>query len=335
MLVILSYELFYKTLIHSKYIYSFSYLYISGRFFNLLVYPIFLFFVYSITRQAFRLRVQHWLLIIVVTAFIISNNYWALSLSESEKLDNLNRFYEDRRPGSFNYWANWKTLIKGTLYPLTFVSIIGYEYFRFRRENKNLPKEILLNILLVVISLFFLYNQLANILYKVLERSTGWSMIEWPVDITFLSVIIALLACLTLMVNGGAHFLPPSRYASSALDSEQYERIVTSVTSLIKDKQLFKDPELSLQKASKLMELNQSYLSQAINHHLGIRFNDFINQFRVDEAKRQLIDSSNAHLTIEAIAEKCGFQSKSTFYRIFKKGTGMTPKEYVSTENES
>ena len=334
MLLTLSYELFYKTLIHSKLIYSFAGLYISGRFFNLLVYPIFLFFVYSITKKEFRLQIKHWLLILIVLVFIIGNNYYALSLSTVEKLDNLDRFYADTRPGSFNYWANWKTLLQGTLIPLVFVGMIAYEFFCFRRENSSLAKQTLLNILLAVIVLFFLFNQLSNLIYKGLETVTGWSMIEWPVDIVFLSLVIALLSFIALLVNSGASFLPPSKYVSSSLATENYEEIILRITRTIKEKELFKQTDFSLQSLSKQVDSNPSYLSQAINHHLGMRFNDFINQFRVEEAKQQLLDLENAHLTIEAIAELCGFQSKSTFFRAFKKATGLTPKQYVKAQKE-
>jgi AraC-like DNA-binding protein len=335
MLLLLSYELFYKTLIHSKFIYSFPALYISGRFFNLLVYPVFLFFVFSVTKTNFRLRTKHWLLIISALTFIVFNYFSSLSLSTDEKLNNLNLFYADTRPGAFNYWANWKTLLKGTIIPLVFVGMITYEFFRFKKENSSAPKKTLLNILLAVIFLFFLFNLFSNLIYKGLQTTIDWSMIEWPVDIVFLSLVIALLSCIALLVNSGISFLPPSKYASSSLDEENYDEIISQVSLAMKEKELYKQADFNLQRLSKHLNSNPSYLSQAINHHLGMRFNDYINQFRVEEAKQQLLAPQNRHLTIEAIAELCGFQSKSTFFRAFKKVTGLTPKQFVNAQKES
>lgn len=335
LLFLLSYELFYKTLIHSKLIYSFPTLYISGRFFNLLVYPVFLFFVLSITRSNFRLRVKHWILIISIVAFILINYFPSLSLSVDQKLENLDLFYQDIRPGPFNYWKNWQTLLKGTIIPLAFVSLIAFEFFRFTRDNHSTPKKILLYILLTVISFFFLFNMSSNLLYKRLEIASGWSMIEWPVDIFFLSVVIALLSLTALLVNSGVAFLPPSKYASSSLNKNSYDEIISEISRVIKEKQLYKQFDFNLQLLSDELNSNSGYISQTINHGLGIRFNDYINQFRVEEAKLQLRSSENNHITIEAISELCGFKSKSTFFRAFKKETGLTPKQFIQDSKKS
>lgn len=329
LLFLLSYEMFYKTLIHSKLIYSFPALYISGRFFNLLVYPVFLFFVLSITRPNFRLRVKHWMLLSTIIAFILINYFPSLSLSIDQKLENLELFYKDTRPGSFNYWKNWKTLLKGTIIPLVFVSLIALEFFRFTKNNQSRPKKILLYILLIVTSSFFLFNLFSNLIYKRLEIVSGWSMIEWPVDIFFLSVVIALLSLIALLVNSGVTFLPPSKYTSSSLNKNSYNEMTSEISRVIREKQLYKQFDFNLQLLSDELNSNSSYISQTINHGLGIRFNDYINQFRVEEAKRQLRSSENKHLTIEAISELCGFKSKSTFFRAFKKETGLTPKQFV------
>lgn len=335
LLFLLSYELFYKTLIHSKLIYSFPTLYISGRFFNLLVYPVFLFFVLSITRPNFRLRIKHWILISTIIAFILINYFPSLSLSIDQKLENLDLFYQDTRPGPFNYWNNWQTLLKGTIIPLVFVSSIAFEFFRFTRDNHSTPKKILLYILLTVISFFFLFNLSSNLLYKRLEIVSGWSMIEWPVDIFFLSVVIALLSFTALLVNSGVAFLPPSKYASSSLNKNSYDEMISEISRIIREKQLYKQFDFNLQLLSDELNSNSGYISQTINHGLGIRFNDYINQFRVEEAKLQLRSSENNHITIEAISELCGFKSKSTFFRAFKKETGLTPKQFIQDSKKS
>ena len=335
LLFLLSYELFYKTLIHSKLIYSCPTLYISGRFFNLLVYPVLLFFVLSITRPNFRLRVKHWILISTVLAFIIINYYPSLSLSIDRKLENIDLFYKDTRPGSFDYWKNWQTLLKGTVIPLVFVSLTAFEFFRFSKDNRNAPKKVLLYILLAVISFFFLFNLFSNFIYKKLGVASGWSMIEWPVDIFFLSVVIALLSLVALFVNSGVTFLPLSKYASSSLNKNSYAKITSEISRIIQEKQLYKQFDFSLQLLSDELNSNSSYISQAINHGLGMRFNDYINQFRIEEAKRQLRSSENKHLTIEAISELCGFKSKSTFFRAFKKETGLTPRQYIENNKKS
>jgi AraC-like DNA-binding protein len=165
--------------------------------------------------------------------------------------------------------------------------------------------------------------------------ASGWSMIEWPVDIFFLSAVIALLSFTALLVNSGVTFLPPSKYASSSLNKNSYDALISEISQVIREKKLYKQFDINLQLLSAELNSNSSYISQAINHGLGMRFNDYINQFRVEEAKRQLQSSENKHLTIEAISELCGFKSKSTFFRAFKKETGLTPKKFLQNSEKS
>lgn len=77
--------------------------------------------------------------------------------------------------------------------------------------------------------------------------------------------------------------------------------------------------------------ISTGYLSQIINKHAGQCFSDYINAFRIAEAKNMLLDSAYQNYTIDAIAFEAGFKSKSNFYTVFKKLTLQTPKQYQST----
>ena len=69
-------------------------------------------------------------------------------------------------------------------------------------------------------------------------------------------------------------------------------------------------------------------LSQALNGVLGVSFSDFVNGYRVDEAKRLLRDPARQDDTILAVLYDAGFNSKSAFNRVFKLRTGETPSSY-------
>ena len=92
---------------------------------------------------------------------------------------------------------------------------------------------------------------------------------------------------------------------------------------------LFEDPDLSLMKMSQLLNVNTSVLSKIINQAFKKNFNDFVNQYRVDDFIAQLKANRHKQETLLALAFGSGFNSKSTFNRVFKKFTGLTPKEYV------
>lgn len=91
------------------------------------------------------------------------------------------------------------------------------------------------------------------------------------------------------------------------------------------------DPDLSLIDLARRLKTNASILSPVINAGTGKNFNDFVNQYRVDAFKRQALDPANSHLSLLGIAFDCGFNSKATFNRAFKKLSGQSPREFVES----
>ncbi|OJJ21460.1 hypothetical protein BKI52_13000 [marine bacterium AO1-C] len=104
--------------------------------------------------------------------------------------------------------------------------------------------------------------------------------------------------------------------------------------AMIKDK-LFLNPTLSLKEVSDILEVNQRSLSQAINQHFQKSFREVINEYRIEEVKTKLNDENLKKQSILGIAMDCGFNSEASFYRIFKKSTGMSPSKYKDQQNAS
>ena len=90
----------------------------------------------------------------------------------------------------------------------------------------------------------------------------------------------------------------------------------------------FMDGDLTVQKLADRLSISTAHLSQTINEQRGQTFSDFINSYRVEEAKRKLLDPACKHLSVLGIAEEVGFNSKSSFNAVFKKHTDMTPSEF-------
>ena len=89
------------------------------------------------------------------------------------------------------------------------------------------------------------------------------------------------------------------------------------------------DPVLNLNDLAKKLSTNSSVLSKVINDGTGRNFNDFINYYRVQEVIHKLKAGEQQTQTLLGIAYDCGFNSKATFNRSFKKVTGKTPKEFM------
>lgn len=102
----------------------------------------------------------------------------------------------------------------------------------------------------------------------------------------------------------------------------------TEIDDYIVKNQKFLNPHFSLESLSVEIDKSMSSLSKLMNAHAGSNFSDYINKYRVLEAKRLLADSDFSAYTIVAIGLECGFNSKSTFYTAFKKFTGATPSAF-------
>lgn len=99
------------------------------------------------------------------------------------------------------------------------------------------------------------------------------------------------------------------------------------IERLFNEQKIYLQPELSLSDLALKLKTNTSILSAAINSNFGKNFNDFVNEFRVEEFKKQIKLPENQHYTLLAIAFDCGFNSKATFNRAFKKFTGQSPNK--------
>jgi YesN/AraC family two-component response regulator len=97
---------------------------------------------------------------------------------------------------------------------------------------------------------------------------------------------------------------------------------------LMTTKQIYQDPGITLDSTAKLMNVNRNYLSQAINKCTNENFNTYINEFRIKEAVRIMSDNNSQKFSIEGIAINSGFNDRITFYRTFKKMTGLSPSEF-------
>lgn len=120
------------------------------------------------------------------------------------------------------------------------------------------------------------------------------------------------------------------KYALSSLTDEKSTRLFLKVETLMKDKKIFMDKDITKEKLADMLNTNRSYLSQVINEKYGSSFSHYINSFRVEEAIRILSDPNN-NTPLKALAIDLGFNSITTFYSVFKAKVGMTPSTYRST----
>lgn len=103
------------------------------------------------------------------------------------------------------------------------------------------------------------------------------------------------------------------------------------IETLIQSEKLYENPELSLTEVARKLQTNTSIISKAINQGFAMNFNDFINKYRIEAVKKKFTNGEHKKSTLLGIAYDCGFNSKATFNRAFKKNTGFSPKDYLFT----
>ncbi|AEE49974.1 helix-turn-helix domain-containing protein [Haliscomenobacter hydrossis] len=121
-------------------------------------------------------------------------------------------------------------------------------------------------------------------------------------------------------------FPSTSRINSKKLSDEEAILWQNKLEQLMKEKQVFRNPNLKLQDLAQELRLSPHQLSQFLNESLGKNFTQFINEYRIVEACKLL--KTDTLLSIEGIGDEVGFNSKSTFFSTFKKIKGLTPAKY-------
>ncbi|PSL45587.1 AraC-like DNA-binding protein [Chitinophaga niastensis] len=123
------------------------------------------------------------------------------------------------------------------------------------------------------------------------------------------------------------------KYSKSGLTGAVAGNLHQELTQMMENKKLFSESELSLAELAKELHTHPNYLSQIINELEGKNFYEYINTLRIEEFKRLISNPDNHQFTLLSLAYECGFNSKSSFNRYFKKATGLSPSAYLRSLN--
>lgn len=120
----------------------------------------------------------------------------------------------------------------------------------------------------------------------------------------------------------------PVKYQYSSLSNDESLQIHKLLLKILESEKPFLNPELTLAQLAKLIPTHPNKLSEVINKFEQKNFYDLINEKRIHEFLRLLNMPENKQFTLMSLAYDCGFNSKASFNRNFKKYTGKTPSEY-------
>jgi len=118
------------------------------------------------------------------------------------------------------------------------------------------------------------------------------------------------------------------KYAKSGLNPARMETYKRRLTRLMQSEKVYLRPDLTLSVLAELVGCSVNHLSQVLNSGFGMSFFDYMNQNRIDHAKKLLLTYDGQDQAILNVAFAVGFNSNSSFYSAFKKWSGQTPAQY-------
>lgn len=106
------------------------------------------------------------------------------------------------------------------------------------------------------------------------------------------------------------------------------DQLLRKIIHCMEEEKLFLNPRLNIERLAEHIQVSYRDVSALINHHFHTNFNEYINRYRINEAKRLLSDTQCQGLSIQEIYTRAGFNSKSAFHRFFNRLVGVSPREF-------
>ncbi|HYJ46915.1 MAG TPA: helix-turn-helix domain-containing protein [Pyrinomonadaceae bacterium] len=246
--------------------------------------------------------------------------------SRAAKLNILGTEYSQYSNDQWYYIRSALSITQFFVYLILIVSIL-IKYSR-KIKDKGAPAEraVLFQVRFFVTASLVLW--VGAVLRYVIDR-TAMSNLLIPFGASIMIYVMGYLEMRRPVAVETAEEQPPARkYEKSSLTPERSERYLNKLLQFMENEKPYTDGELTIQRLADRLSIPANHLSQTINEGLGQSFNDFINSYRVEEAKRRLVDPARKHYSVLAISEEVGFNSKSSFNAVFKKHVKMTPSEF-------
>ncbi len=305
--------------------------------------PLIYLYVKSITTSNFRFKKTYWWHFSLAFLYV----FYRLSIYT---YDALQPGFHDTQNGILKieldeaYWQPIMSYVE-TPFMLMYLAFTFQLFYSYRKKIiqyfSNTYKLELNWILsfLILFSLLFLYGTIQDIIGSRF-MDLGYEQ-RWWLNLT--------MAIVTLYVGVKGYFTDTTKLNkldfsfspktigipedANVFDEEKpiSEEDIATVKQLMEDDKVYLNPELNLSDLAKMANMSRGQLSEIVNTAFEKNFNDFVNGYRVEAFKNMLKEDKHKQLSLLGIAQECGFNSKATFNRVFKKLTDLSPTEYLKT----
>ncbi len=346
LLIILSFHLILVGFDNRDFFLAFPHLSRVSWIISSLYWPLIFLFVQIITRtQPDKIWKSFWLFIPFFVLLLIMTPYYLMSAEDKREL--LTNFEEASKDD-----FGWINQVVSVLHIL-FQSYFLIYYLRFEKKLREEYSEIE-SVRILWLKHFLLLTLGATVLavFSFFARTWQIPVLSQLYSFHFIGIVLLFYwlsyKALTQPVLFGIVKEPPvnlpsesitpestGKYKKSSLESEQLTLIFEKVKSVLNNQQLYLKNDLTLTQLSAAVNIPRHQLSQAINSCYSGNFFDLINDYRVEAFKLFASQPDKKHLSLLGIAQEAGFNSKASFYSVFKKKTGMTPSEYLENQSKA
>jgi AraC-like DNA-binding protein len=293
---------------------------------QLLKGPMLLFYVISLTEDAFKFTRRH----LVHLAPIMLAVAWLLVFqidSSGLRFKTIGQTETERQLAN-SVWHFIK--IMPFFYALAAVNRVRLYRIGLHNQYSNFsPTE---PTWLNMLSLGFLFTWSFSILVHLIANTVALGAPQISDLFGIAENYIVFILINALFINSVVHthklLTTKPEVAKDKTDEKLTDSAIQKVQLGMEVQKLFLKQNLNIDEFSKRINLPVKEVSAVINKHYGTNFFEFMNSYRVEEAKRLLGDTQHADMTVMDVLLHAGFNSKSAFHRFFNRLVGMSPTEY-------
>lgn len=303
-----------------------------------LIGPVLYFYIQSLLNNTFkpeRKDLVHFLpaiayltysLIIFITDKLILNEFF---------------FYADGRDKDLVFWYQMAGLIS-----MLFYLILSLKYYKKYRkitlEEVSFADEVAFK-WIQHFTLAFSFILILRVVFFIVNPEWGefgskyWYYLCFSVLFLYIAITGYSNTVRTTVKSGHANLVSldaPLIVSNSKANEDQefslnLQEWKAKITAVFELEEIYKNPNLTLTDVALHLDTNRNVISNVINKEIKLNFNDFVNKKRTEAVIEMLKKGEHIHSSLLGIALECGFNSKTTFNRAFKKQTGLTPKQYI------
>lgn len=277
--------------------------------------------------------------------FLVLSYYVYLALNQVERTHFFNALYDSNIESPIlNIIFAYAQLIQFFVYLIASIRLVRKSIIKeknyFSNEGKTKARW-----LLELLILLFLLDIVCIVMYLIIDKHVEVFYIPVMYNLFYGYIVYQSFRHATifnqvvfieyqkqvepLIAFSAKNTLSTSTAKYSLLDKQKFDTYAERTIYHFETNKPYLDPELNITKLSEQLTIPVHYISAVINEKMNKSFFDFVNQYRIEEVKQHLKNKEHEKFSLEAIGYNCGFNSRTSFFRVFKKHTGKTPNDYL------